>query len=68
MFLLTFHYDFENHSSQNLMRLLMFDELVITISAELKSGFQFNHVINNKSSFKPDQLMMHDEKTNTKLC
>ena len=25
---------------QNLMRLLMFDELVITISAELKSGFQ----------------------------
>ena len=50
------------------MRLLMFDELVITISAELKSGFQFNHVINNKSSFKPDQLMMHDEKTNTKLC
>ena len=35
--------------------------------AELKSGFQFNHGINNKLGFKHDQLMMHDEKTNTKL-
>ena len=31
MFLLTFHYNFENHCSQNLIRLPMFDELVITI-------------------------------------
>ena len=31
MFLLTFHYDFENHGSQNLIQLPMFDELVITI-------------------------------------
>ena len=37
-----------NLGSQNLMRLSMFDKLVITFSYELKSGFQFNHVINNK--------------------
>ena len=37
-----------NGASKNLIRLLMFDELVITISSEPKSGFQFNHVINNK--------------------
>ena len=30
------------------MQLPMFDELVITISVELKSDFQFNHAINNK--------------------
>ena len=33
---------------RNRIRLLMFDELVITISSELKSGFQFNHGIKNK--------------------
>ena len=32
-----------NGASQNRIQLPMFDELVITISAELKSGFQFNH-------------------------
>ena len=34
---------------------------------ELKSRSQFNHAINNKCGFKPDQLMMHDEKMNTKF-
>ena len=37
------------------------------ISSELKSGFQFNHGINNKLGFKPDQLMMYDEKMNAKI-
>ena len=45
----------------------MFDELVIMTSSELKSGFQFNHGIKNKKGFKPDQLIMHDEKTNAKI-
>ena len=36
-----------NCSLQIRIRLLMFDEIVITISSELKSGSQFNHVINN---------------------
>ena len=39
------HYDFLNRGLKNLIRFLMFDELVITISSELKSGFQFNHGI-----------------------
>ena len=42
------HYDFLNCSLKNLMRLLMFDELVITISCELRSCFQFNYGNNNK--------------------
>ena len=42
------HYDFLNRCLKNLIRLLMFHGLVITISSELKSGFQFNHGINNK--------------------
>ena len=33
--------------------------------AELKSGS--NYAISDKWGFKPDQLMMHDEKTNTKI-
>ena len=33
---------------RNHIRPLMFDELVIMISSELKSGFQFNHGIKNK--------------------
>ena len=52
MQLLTFdenrHYDFLNRGLKNLIRLLMFHELVITISSELKSGFQLNHGNNNK--------------------
>ena len=37
-----------NCSLQNLIRLLMFDEIIIRISSELKSGFQFNHGNKNK--------------------
>ena len=33
--------------------------------AELKSGFQFNHAINNKLNLI--KIVMHDKKTNTKF-
>ena len=56
-----------NCSLQNRIRLLMFDEIVIAISSELKSGFQFNHSTKINEVLKPDQVMMHDEKTNAKL-
>ena len=42
------HYGFLNLGLKNLIRLLMFHELVIMISSELKSGFQFNHGTKNK--------------------
>ena len=52
------NYSSQNHAEHEIRQNRTEHEIINYSSqnrAELKSGFQFNHAINNKSGFKPDQ-------------